>query len=102
MHSTLSVQPITVPEACNALLRLKQKGTRGLDDLQVTIIKHSAPVITKTHLHLQPFVLIRILFLEHSNNFLYLLLKAYSPVNRTGSPQGFSQIQILHMSQKTN
>ena len=31
--------------------------------------------------------------------FIYLL-KAYSPVNRTGSPQGFSQIQILHMSHK--
>ena len=28
------------------------------------------------------------------------LLKAYSPANRTGSPQGFSQFQILHMSHK--
>ena len=28
------------------------------------------------------------------------LLKAYSPINRTGSPQRFSQIQFLHMSHK--
>ena len=31
--------------------------------------------------------------------FIYLfidLLKAYRPVNRTGSPQGFSQVQISH------
>ena len=26
---------------------------------------------------------------------LIYLLKAYSPVNHTGSPQGFSQVQIL-------
>ena len=33
--------------------------------------------------------------------FIYLciyLLLAYSPVNRSGSPQGFSQVQISHTS----
>ena len=29
------------------------------------------------------------------NYYYYYLLKAYSPVNRTGSPQGFSLNQIL-------
>ena len=29
------------------------------------------------------------------------LLKAYIPINRTGSPQGFSQVQILHKSYNT-
>ena len=28
----------------------------------------------------------------------YYLLKAYSPVNHTGSPQGFSQVHVLHKS----
>ena len=32
--------------------------------------------------------------------FIYLFIKAYSPVNRTGSPQGFSQVQILHKLNK--
>ena len=30
-------------------------------------------------------------------NYDYYLLLAYSPVNRSGSPQGFSQVQISHM-----
>ena len=30
--------------------------------------------------------------------FFVCLLKAYSPANRTGPPQGFSQIQILHVT----
>ena len=29
--------------------------------------------------------------------YYYYLLKAYGPVNHTGSPQGFSLNQILHM-----
>ena len=35
--------------------------------------------------------------------FIYLidLLKAYSPVIRTGSPQGFSLVQVLHKSIKS-
>ena len=33
-------------------------------------------------------------------DLLIYLLNAYSPVNCTGPPQGFSQIQILHMSHK--
>ena len=28
--------------------------------------------------------------------YYYYLLKAHSPVDRTGSPQGFSQVQMLH------
>ena len=31
-----------------------------------------------------------------AGNLLIYLLKAYSPVNHTGSPQGFSQVQIKH------
>ena len=34
-----------------------------------------------------------------TNGCIYLL-KAYSPVNRTGSPQGLSQIQILYKLHK--
>ena len=32
----------------------------------------------------------------------YYLLTAFNPVNRTGSPQGFSLIQILHINTHTN
>ena len=35
-----------------------------------------------------------------ANATLIYLLKTYSPINRTGSPQGFSPVQILHMSHK--
>ena len=33
-----------------------------------------------------------------NNYFCVYLLKAYSPVNHTGTPQGFSQVQNLHKS----
>ena len=33
-----------------------------------------------------------------TKDYYYYLLKAYSPVNRTESPQGFSQVQVLHKS----
>ena len=40
----------------------------------------------------------RLIFFSPKPRSIVCLLKAYSPANRTGSPQGFSQIQILHMS----
>ena len=33
---------------------------------------------------------------QQTNNYYDYLLKAFCPVNRTGSPEGFSQNQILH------
>ena len=47
-NSTLTIPPIAIYEVYNALLQLKQTGTRGLDDLDGTIIKMSAHVITET------------------------------------------------------
>ena len=47
-NSTLTIPPIAIYEVYNALLQLKQTGTRGLDDLDGKIIKMSAHVITET------------------------------------------------------
>ena len=47
-NSTLMIPPIAIYEVYNALLQLKQTGTRGLDDLDGKIIKMSAHVITET------------------------------------------------------
>ena len=46
--STLTIPPLATYDAYNALLQLKQTGTRGLDDLDGKIIKLCAPVITDT------------------------------------------------------
>ena len=45
-NSTLTIPPIAIYEVYIALLQLKQTGTRGLDDLDGTIIKMSAHIIT--------------------------------------------------------
>ena len=47
-NSTLTIPPIAIFEVYNALLQLKQTGTRGLDDLDGKIIKMWAHVITET------------------------------------------------------
>ena len=52
-NSTLTIPPVAIYEVYNALLQLKQTGTRGLDDLDGKIIKMSAHVITETYLHIQ-------------------------------------------------
>ena len=51
-NSTLTIPPIAIYEVYNALLQLKQTGTRGLDDLDGKIIKMSAHVITDCYLHI--------------------------------------------------
>ena len=47
-NSTLTIPPVAIYEVYNALLQLKQTGTRGLHDLDGKIIKMSAHVITET------------------------------------------------------
>ena len=47
-NSTLTIPPIAIYKVYNALLQLKQTGTRGLDDLDGKNIKMSAHVITET------------------------------------------------------
>ena len=46
--------------------------------------------------HRRDFRFISCLLLCPDLQPLFYLLKAYSPINHTGSPQGFSQVQILH------
>ena len=47
-QSAPPIPPMTITEVYNALIHLKQTGTRGLDSLDGNILKLSAPVISDT------------------------------------------------------
>ena len=47
-QSAPAIPPMTITEVYNALVHLKQTGTRGLNGLDGKILKLSAPVISDT------------------------------------------------------
>ena len=74
--------------AAEAALRGLHLGVRGVVRLQVRLL-HEVPAADVAAKLLDSWT-------DRSIYLFIYLLKAYSPVSRTGSPQGFSQDQILH------
>ena len=64
----------------------------------VSVCVHArvSPCAGLFHVCLSDCVLSGWTFPSRINYHYYYLLKAYSPINRTGSPQGFSLDQLLH------
>ena len=65
--STPSIPTVTVCEVYNALLQLKQTGTRDLEDLDGKIMKICAPVITDTLTYIYNLCMDKHYFPKRSN-----------------------------------